>query len=66
MTHAPVALVVGTRPESIKMAPVADQLGRTIAALDTAVTDIRPEVVVVQGDTTSALAANDRPRQPAS
>ncbi len=92
-----IALVVGTRPESIKMAPVADQLGddavvvhtgqhdspgmiqthphertvdlpparhtsrgdqlgRTIAALDALFIDLRPEVVAVQGDTTSAVA----------
>jgi len=92
-----IALVVGTRPESIKMAPIADelgedaviihtgqhnspgmiqpqsrqrtvtlphqphttrgaQLGRTIAALDTLFTAARPDVVAVQGDTTSAVA----------
>jgi UDP-N-acetylglucosamine 2-epimerase (non-hydrolysing) len=97
-TTGSVALVVGTRPESIKMAPVADQLGddavvvhtgqhdspgmiqphphrqvvelpalrhtsrgaqlgRTIAALDALFTELRPDVVAVQGDTTSAVAA---------
>jgi UDP-N-acetylglucosamine 2-epimerase (non-hydrolysing) len=92
-----VALVVGTRPESIKMAPVVEQLGddavvvhtgqhdspgmiqlpahgravelpplrhtsrgnqlgRTIAALDLLFAELRPDVVGVQGDTTSAVA----------
>lgn len=33
-----------------------DQLGRIIVALDALFAEIRPEVIVVQGDTTSALA----------
>ncbi|MGH8964463.1 MAG: non-hydrolyzing UDP-N-acetylglucosamine 2-epimerase, partial [Actinomycetes bacterium] len=100
-----VVLIVGTRPESIKLAPIAeqlgddaivvhtgqhhslamiqpsrhgrtvtlpplhptsrgDQLGRTITALDSLYARLRPQVVIVQGDTTSAvagaLAANTR------
>jgi len=92
-----VALVLGTRPEAIKLAPIADrlgsdaliihtsqhytsgmnsllaldlvletglppgasrgeQLGAFTAALDRAFRAHRPEVVIVQGDTTSALA----------
>lgn len=92
-----VALVVGTRPESIKMAPIAEQLGndavivhtgqhdtrgmiqsppgtravgttsrrsrsrgeqlgRITADLADVFADLRPDVVAVQGDTTSALA----------
>lgn len=92
-----VALVVGTRPESIKMGPIAEQLGddavivhtgqhdtpgmiqsptgtrtvgitshrscsrgeqlgRITAALADVFTQLRPDVVAVQGDTTSVLA----------
>lgn len=90
-----IAIVVGTRPESIKLAPIAQalgpeafaihtgqhhtagmtghlrpdlvldthphtprgqQLGSTTAALDHAFRQHRPDAVIVQGDTTSALA----------
>ncbi|MBW4720400.1 non-hydrolyzing UDP-N-acetylglucosamine 2-epimerase [Saccharothrix obliqua] len=98
---ADIALVCGTRPELIKLAPLAralgaaarvvytgqhhdtalydrvrrdlglpadfhdlrvgggrrgDQLGRAVSALDAALAHRPPSVVVVQGDTTSALA----------